>query len=1152
VSDCVAGQACLANICFDATCQDGKQNGTETAIDCGGASCPACGTGKACKLDTDCSSGNLCISDICYVASCKNGSLDGTETDIDCGGRICPPCKAGSKCAAASDCVVGQTCLANICFDAACQDGKQNGTETAVDCGGASCPACDAGKGCKLGTDCSAGNLCVSDICYPATCRDGSLDGTETDNDCGGAACPACGLGQKCLQNTDCGIGNVCIDGTCFIGSCQNNRLDVGETDIDCGGNQCPPCAKGKSCNQPSDCVNRVPCTNNQCGDPQCFDNKQDGTETDVDCGGSCASCGIGKSCSLAADCLSLNCDTGICAAANCHDGSQNEGESAVDCGDAVGLCPRCDAGKTCTDSSSCASNHCVTGICAPPTCNDGILNGTETAKDCGGSCQPCADNSPCLAPTDCTSSVCRGGTCQPPTCADGVKNGKETGKDCGGPCTLLTPAQLCPNNEGCGTNSDCIFNTCTAGVCQPPTCSNGVLDPGETAIDCGGNCPPCDDGLKCAVAQDCKSKVCNSSTKTCDKASCSDFVTNGNETDIDCGGTTCTQRCLTGKTCLSDSDCLSKVCDSTTNKCSAPTCSDGAQNGTETGPDCGGSCALMSPAKTCGTGVNCGVDGDCTSSNCCTAVTCGANLNVCVAPSCTDGKRNQGESGIDCGGTSTCGPCGPGQACQLVSDCASSVCTNQLCQPPTCIDNVKNGTEMGIDCGGNCPKGCPANTPCKGPGDCDSSVCSKDPASGAYTTCAAPTCTDGVKNGFETFKDCGGGCPGCAQGQPCAVKTDCDLTLPNTDCINKICSIPGCADGTLDGSETDVDCGGTCKQCANGKHCLVATDCTSNHCAPDSTSGVLTCAVPTCSDNIQNQGESGLDCGGASPCPRCGTGFGCAAASDCINGVCGAANTCSAPTCKDTVQNQQETDVDCGGPNCSTSTTACANGKICKISSDCLESWCVIASGTTGICTHPTCFDKVQNGTESDIDCGGTCLTKCADNSKCNLNSDCANDWCNASGKCATPACTDGIMNGTETGKDCGGSCAQSCAKLLDSSCQQCANSAGCVVNLDCQSLNCNTSAGKCVAPTNCIAKELNGQGPAGCALCAGINSSQVPQCKSYLLCYFLNNCNPVTGLDVHGNDCVGNTAVCGQNAFGGGLTTIDAAAASYTCACP
>ena len=40
------------------------------------------------------------------------------------------------------------------------------------------------------------------------------------------------------------------------------------------------------------------------------------------------------------------------------------------------------------------------------------------------------------------------------------------------------------------------------------------------------------------------------------------------------------------------------------------------------------------------------------------------------------------------------------------------------------------------------------------------------------------------------------------------------------------------CSDQRKDGSETDVDCGGTCHPCALGKKCKVAGDCYSGNCA--------------------------------------------------------------------------------------------------------------------------------------------------------------------------------------------------------------------------------------------------------------------------------------------------------------------------------
>lgn len=41
----------------------------------------------------------------------------------------------------------------------------------------------------------------------------------------------------------------------------------------------------------------------------------------------------------------------------------------------------------------------------------------------------------------------------------------------------------------------------------------------------------------------------------------------------------------------------------------------------------------------------------------------------------------------------------------------------------------------------------------------------------------------------------------------------------------------PTCRDGVKNGTETDVDCGGTCPRCATGRTCSVANDCQSGTC---------------------------------------------------------------------------------------------------------------------------------------------------------------------------------------------------------------------------------------------------------------------------------------------------------------------------------
>jgi alpha-tubulin suppressor-like RCC1 family protein len=73
------------------------------------------------------------------------------------------------------------------------------------------------------------------------------------------------------------------------------------------------------------------------------------------------------------------------------------------------------------------------------------------------------------------------------------------------------------------------------------------------------------------------------------------------------------------------------------------------------------------------------------------------------------------------------------------------------------------------------------------------------------------------------------------------------------------------CADGLQNGAETDVDCGGTCAGCAVGEACGSDSDCGSGKCDV-----VLSECIPaaTCEDGIQNQTETGVDCGGS--CDAC------------------------------------------------------------------------------------------------------------------------------------------------------------------------------------------------------------------------------------------------------------------------------------------
>lgn len=101
------------------------------------------------------------------------------------------------------------------------------------------------------------------------------------------------------------------------------------------------------------------------------------------------------------------------------------------------------------------------------PTCADGAKNGGESDVDCGGGlggCPPCGDGKKCTGAADCASGVCAGASCQPPSCTDGVKNGKETAVDCGGGA-----CPKCPVCLQCKENADCDTTICsTMGLCAP------------------------------------------------------------------------------------------------------------------------------------------------------------------------------------------------------------------------------------------------------------------------------------------------------------------------------------------------------------------------------------------------------------------------------------------------------------------------------------------------------------------------------------------------------------------------------------------------------------------------------------------------------------------------------------------------------------
>jgi len=521
------------------------------------------------------------------------------------------------------------------------------------------------------------------------------------------------------------------------------------------------------------------------------------------------------------------------------------------------------------------------TGPDVPSACTNGLLDGLETATDCGGPlCLACVSGKACVLGTDCQSTVCTNKVCQAATgCSNGTKDSLETDMDCGGGAC---PA--CPDGKACLVQTDCTDNSCVNGTCSAAaTCTDGKKNAAETDADCGGPiCKKCADGSKCLVAADCASTDCSGGT--CGAGGgCGDGVTDGKESDIDCGGGTC-KLCQSGQHCNAGTDCTSKLCVNTL--CTAPSCSDQVKNGLETDLDCGGG----GDCVPCAIGQQCKGAPDCLSQLC-------FNGLCKVQPTCIDGIKNGNETGKDCGG-SQCSACKPGQTCLAAKDCNGGACKNNVCQQLVCTDlatcdDANQCTTDACDPMAGCShiaiavgKAC----------DLDASKCTTD-------LCGASVCMAGAPKLCDDKKLC--------TTDACDAKTGLCVYTIVTDGV-------GCDDGNActagDACAAGACTSGSPKVCDDGNQCTADTCSKSAGCvytsavegSPCDLDGTK-CTPDTCAAGVC-QAIAAANCDDTNACTTDGcdpaTGA-CTHAklpdnSPCDDGaVCTVGDACMAGTCK-------------------------------------------------------------------------------------------------------------------------------------------------------------------------------------------------------------------------------------------------------------
>ncbi len=163
------GCACdaVSMTCVFDHCFDHAKDGSETDVDCGDplAGCTGCAVGKMCEVDGDCAS-QACdaISSTCAQTQCVDHRQDGLETAVDCGGGVCPECALAQGCRVDDDRMSAACDLVSfVCVQDQCSDHRQDGVETDIDCGGSVCvPRCQPTQGCNGNVDCAPGHICNS------------------------------------------------------------------------------------------------------------------------------------------------------------------------------------------------------------------------------------------------------------------------------------------------------------------------------------------------------------------------------------------------------------------------------------------------------------------------------------------------------------------------------------------------------------------------------------------------------------------------------------------------------------------------------------------------------------------------------------------------------------------------------------------------------------------------------------------------------------------------------------------------------------------------------------------------------------------------------------------------------------------------------
>lgn len=310
----------------------------------------------------------------------------------------------------------------------------------------------------------------------------------------------------------------------------------------------------------------------------------------------------------------------------------------------------------------------------------------------------------------------------------------------------------------------------------------------------------------------------------------------------------------------------------------------------------------------------------------------------------------------------------------------------------------------------------CDADADCQGSLICAPDVGRRFGKNGNFDYCLADHCTNDVQDGNETDIDCGGDCGSCTPvgGNPGTIE---------------FCRNVKCAEGQ--------------GNCASDSECEDGLDCVQDVGAQygfDPSTDV--CVLVHCSDGIQNEDETGVDCGG-SRCMACNNNGGGGNPDETLG---------SGSYCNSTTYQCAEGEGDCDSDAECQPGLECVSDRGANFPSFQPQNW------RTDVCLQPHCGNNVRDASlgETAVDCGGPCGTcpttnprepgsnaycsdpnfpcsdgqgDCDSDAECQAGLNCTDNvgarygFSSSTDVCTSASCTDEVIDGSveEIGDGCG-----------------------------------------------------------------------------------------------------------------------------------